>query len=243
MQIKRFVIITALALIVAALVMSLAGLETRVAAVANSKAPLTAPVAAPVAPPPQHGTRLANGQQLLPVSGSDETAGAAISPQVRKALGLSRITNVKSASQKIAQRILSGRQASGSFRPQAGQPEVLAGNSAFSAAVVTTIGGRDNQFSEVALLADWDGREDDVADRSKKVDDFSGVEPEIDFSLTRAAISEHTIANGFAENIFYYGDSVGNVWVGADTTGDGRVDTLTQINLPTVLNAFGTINS
>src|SRR5262249_37926676 len=34
-----------------------------------------------------------------------------------------------------------------------------------------------------------------------------------------------------------------NVWVGADTTGDGRVDTLTQINLPTVLNAFGSINS
>ena len=112
--------------------------------------------------------------------------------------------------------ILAGRTTGGGqLQPQSGEPEVLAGNAAFSAAVITTIGGRDNQFSEVALLADWDGREDDVADRAKKVDDFSGVEPEIDFSLTRAAISEHTIANGFAENIFYYGDSVGNVWVGA----------------------------
>ena len=35
--------------------------------------------------------------------------------------------------------------------------------SALSAALITTIGGRDNQFSEVALIADWDGREDCAA--------------------------------------------------------------------------------
>jgi hypothetical protein len=86
--------------------------------------------------------------------------------------------------------------------------------SALSAALITTMGGRDTQFSEVALIADWDGREDCVADHGAKVDDFSFIELDIDQSLTRAAISEHTFANGFTENVFYYGDSVGNVWVG-----------------------------
>src|SRR5262249_21335784 len=186
--------------------------------VAAARAAAAATVTAPVTTASQKGARLPNGQEVLPVSDDGAAFSGPISDNVRETLGLKHV-NGKKASQKIAQRILSGKTGSGGqLKPQAGEPEVLAGNAAFSAAVITTIGGRDNQFSEVALLADWDGREDDVADRSKKVDDFSGVEPEIDFSLTRAAISEHTIANGFAENIFYYGDSVGNVWVGADTT-------------------------
>ena len=42
--------------------------------------------------------------------------------------------------------------------PLAGEPLVLNELSALSAALITTIGGRDNQFSEVALIADWDGR-------------------------------------------------------------------------------------
>jgi hypothetical protein len=112
-----------------------------------------------------------------------------------------------------------------------------------SAALATTIGGRDTQFSEVVLTADWDGREDCTADREAKVDDFSGLEIDIDQTLTRVAISEHTVANGFNENIYYYGDSLGNVWVGADTNLDGAVDNVVQINLPTVLNAFGSLSS
>ena len=123
------------------------------------------------------------------------------------------------------------------FKIQSGQPTILNARSALSAALMTNLGGRDTQFSEVTLIADWDGREDCAADREVKVDDFSNVEPEIDFALTRTAISEHTIANGFNENIFYYGDSIGNVWIGADTNGDGRVDLVNQINLPAELGA------
>ena len=118
---------------------------------------------------------------------------------------------------------------------QSGQPTILNARSALSAALMTNLGGRDTQFSEVTLIADWDGREDCAADREAKVDDFSNLEVENDFTLTRTAISEHTIANGFNENIFYYGDSVGNVWVGADANGDGRVETVQQLNLPTTL--------
>ncbi|HSO76878.1 MAG TPA: hypothetical protein VLU47_18775, partial [Blastocatellia bacterium] len=61
--------------------------------------------------------------------------------------------------------------------PLIGQPVVLNSLSALSAAVITNIGGRDTQFSEVALVADWDGREDCAADRGTKVDDFSLIEP------------------------------------------------------------------
>jgi hypothetical protein len=126
---------------------------------------------------------------------------------------------------------------SGELQPQSGLPELLDARSALSAAILTTFGGRDTQFSEVELMADWDGREDCTADHSRKVDDFSLIEPEPDVTLTRTAISEHTIANGFNENIFYYGDSAGNVWVGADTNGDGRVDLVQQLNLPTLLTS------
>jgi len=99
------------------------------------------------------------------------------------------------------------------LRPQSGQPQVLDERSALSAALITSIGGRDNQFSEVTLLADWDGREDCVADRELKVDDVSSVEAEIDETMTRVAISEHTIANGFNETVFYRGNSKGEGFV------------------------------
>ncbi|HKP87364.1 MAG TPA: hypothetical protein VJZ26_14765, partial [Blastocatellia bacterium] len=130
----------------------------------------------------------------------------------------------------------------GEFITQSGQPTVLNARSALSAALLTTIGGRDNQFSEVTLIADWDGREDCAADREQKVDDFSFVEADIDTSLTRTGISEHTVANGFAENVYYYGDSLGNLWVGTDTnpginvSPNGGVDTLRQVNIPALVN-------
>src|SRR5205085_11771804 len=121
-------------------------------------------------------------------------------------------------------------------------PTILNAASALSAALITTIGGRDNQFSEVTLIADWDGREDCAADREQKLDDFSFVEGDIDQTLTRAAISEHTVANGFGQNVYYYGDSLGNFYIGTDTnpgvnvSASGGVDSLVQVNIPALVN-------
>ena len=65
-----------------------------------------------------------------------------------------------------------------------------------------------------------------------------------DRALMRAAISEHIIANGFKENIFYLGDSSGNVFIGADTTGDALVDSVTTVSIPGVLDKeFGTLTA
>ena len=131
-----------------------------------------------------------------------------LSPEAMSMLGFSKDPKSRKKAARLA------KKNGGGILPQAGFPLTLNARSALSAALMTNIGGRDTQFSEVTLLADWDGREDCAADRAVKVDDFSPTEPDIDFVLTRTAISEHTIANGFNENIFYYGDSVGNVWIG-----------------------------
>ncbi|HEX5701937.1 MAG TPA: hypothetical protein VFX97_01805, partial [Pyrinomonadaceae bacterium] len=133
------------------------------------------------------------------------------------------------------------RKSGGGGPPLAGQPNVLNELGALSAALITTIGGRDTQFSEVALLADWDGREDCVADRSTKVDDFSTIEPDIDFTLTKAAVSEVTFANGHLLNLYYYGDSVGNVYFGADIVGSSLVDVVFDVNISDLVNV-GTSN-
>src|SRR6185436_8034187 len=165
------------------------------------------------------------------------------SPEVWNTLGIPRSKDPAGAAKKIQQRLKGG--GSGDLTIQSGQPAILNPASALSDALMTNIGGRDNQFDEVTLIADWDGREDCAADREAKVDDFSGIPAggEIDFVLTRTAISEHTRANGWNENVYYYGDSVGNVWVGVDNTGDAKADVFLQINLPTVLNAFGSLVS
>ena len=174
-----------------------------------------------------------------------ETEGAfgEISADLRSALGISRPAKRRNRTTAVAQSLKNSlknrgvRRGSSTNQPQVGQPLVLNAKSALSAALITTLGGRDNQLSEVSLLADWDGREDCVADHSAKVHDFSAVEAETDFTLTRTAVSEHTIANGFNENIFYYGDSIGNLWIGTDRDGDGRVDGVQQIDLPALVRA------
>ena len=168
------------------------------------------------------------------IVGGDDVPSGKLHPRAMSALGFSENPGRRPMGR------WPGAKKSGknTYTIQSGQPTILNARSALSAALMTTLGGRDTQFSEVTLIADWDGREDCAADREAKVDDFSNVEGEIDFTLTRTAISEHTIANGFNENIFYYGDSVGNVWIGADTTGDGRVDQVQQLNLPTQLGGF-----
>ncbi len=198
--------------------------------------------------PKAEGPLFKNLQRTIIHEGVSEAHEGHLSDEVLKTLGIPRLkkgTDMAALNNRIKEHILGrGRKAASGgtggdslLTPQSGQPAILNARSALSAAVMTAIGGRDNQFSEVTLIADWDGREDCAADREAKVDDFSFVEPEIDFSITRTAISEHTIANGFAENIFYYGDSVGNVWVGADTNGDGRVENVTQINLVAALTS------
>lgn len=171
------------------------------------------------------------------------------SPEVLDRLGIARPEGVNPTeyslqiAQRVQERIAAG--GVGAFvpeGPQAGLPRNLSGNAALSAAVMTTVGGRNTQFDEVSLMADLDGREDLTADHSAKVVDFSGLFTDTEQMLTRVAISEHTRANGFNENIFYYGDSVGNVYVGADNDGNGTVDAVTVLNVPTMLNAFGNVN-
>ncbi|HEV8482830.1 MAG TPA: hypothetical protein VGV87_04660, partial [Blastocatellia bacterium] len=237
---RRAMLMAVLAVAIAALAVPIVGLWARAAD--KSTAPTVA--AKPAAVP---GTSAATCQEpasgqrsVLPVRSADAEMLGLVSPQAKEALGLPRAKT--DISGRIAEAV-KRHKVGGGIAPQSGEPTILNARSALSAALMTNIGGRDNQFSEVTLLADWDGREDCVVDRSAKVDDFSPTEPDIDFTLTRTAISEHTIANGFLENIFYYGDSVGNVWIGADTDGNGSADTIAQINIPTQLNAFGTVNS
>lgn len=123
-----------------------------------------------------------------------------------------------------------------------GLPSVLNSRSALSAALFTNVGGRGTQFSEATLLANWDGREDFTADHSQKVDDFSFAEIEIDQMLTRSAISEHTVANGFNENVYYYGDTVGNLWIGTDlnpginASSNAAIDSVSQVNIPQLIS-------
>jgi hypothetical protein len=107
-----------------------------------------------------------------------------------------------------------------------------------SAAVATFVGGRNGTFNEVDLLGNFDGREDYAADRGAAFDDFTGLLLEVDATITRVAISEHTVANGFNENVAYYGDTQGNFWIGTDTNpmiNPGpvpSVDLVNQVNIP-----------
>jgi len=141
------------------------------------------------------------------------------------------------------------RPGSPGVRPEIAEPLNLLDNIPFSAAVATTVGGRDTQFDDVSVLGDLDGREDLTADHAGRVVDMStavpGLPPEV--TLTRVAISEHTRANGFNENIFYYGDSAGNLYVDAtpltNISTPSPVANRFTINLPTTLNAFGNLNS
>jgi hypothetical protein len=124
-----------------------------------------------------------------------------------------------------------------------GLPDIMSTGSAFSAAVATVIGGTQRTIAEVDVLGDWDGSEDNVADHSGKVDDLSSsvLEDLPSDNLTRVAISEHTIANGFSQDVFYYGDSLGNLVVAYESGSILQSPPTDEfkINLPTVLNAFG----
>jgi len=241
MNIKRVVLIIGLAVAVAALAVPLVGFKARAAgSVADARAPLTATKANTAA---VSKAAAATQPNVAAATGSSqESVDGKISAETLKALGIHRAQNAAKANAKMAQTLTKKKPGGGDFTIQSGQPTVLDARSALSVALLTTIGGRDNQFSEVTLIADWDGREDCAADREQKVDDFSFVEADIDTTLTRTGISEHTVANGFNENVYYYGDSLGNLWVGTDTnpgvnvSPNGGVDALRQVNIPALVN-------
>ncbi len=244
-----------LAVAIAALLAPLFGLRVTATARATVAEPKIS--SAPVATTPNVSPAVQ--QQVLQATDSGGMEKGRIDSNVIERLGITKPKGISSIEygQQMAQRIKEGldrearkQNGSGDFTTQGGEPAIMSPASAFSAAIITTEGGRDTQFDDVILLADWDGREDCVADRVGVVDDFSTKTADIDFTLTRAAISEHTIANGFAENVYYYGDSVGNVYVAQTPTfrGAGPPQALTganifTINLPSVLNAFGSLNS
>ncbi|PYS25952.1 MAG: hypothetical protein DMF72_00165, partial [Acidobacteria bacterium] len=124
----------------------------------------------------------------------------------------------------------------------AGLPSVLNSRSALSAALFTSTGGPQVQAEEVSLIANWDGREDYNADRGQKVDDFSSVLLSPNQFVTRTGVSEHTVANGFDENVYYYGDSLGNFFIGTDTnpgvntSSSPSIDSVRQVNIPQLVN-------
>src|SRR6185369_3397570 len=250
MNTKRAVFMAVVVLAIAALSVPLVSMRAAASGTATSAKAVSATTKA-AATPAATQQQVVQEQAAQERQASSEAKGenGRISAETLRALGITRVKDPKEASARMKEKILSKKKGGGSgdVSIQSGEPSILNSRSALSAALLTTVGGRDNQFSEVTLIADWDGREDNSADRTQKVDDFSFAEPEIDQSLTRTAISEHTVANGFAQNVYYYGDSIGNVWVGVDTNpgiGVGtQVDQILQINLPTVINAFGTLLS
>jgi hypothetical protein len=119
--------------------------------------------------------------------------------------------------------------------------------SPLSAAIATNIDPAGGQAPDSAVMGNWDGRDDFVAEHSGTTLDCAASPPvtcAAGARFLRSAISEHTVANGFNENVSYVGDSVGNVHVlynnssSSSTAPDGGF----TINLPTTLNAFGTLN-
>ena len=199
MNLKRAVLMAALVLAVAAVAVPLVGLRARAAASGSASSKVMAPTPRAVV---AGATAEAASTAVQEESSQGRSGRGRISSDVLEKLGMTKLpagTDMAKVGERIAKRIRGGGgSGAGEISPQAGEPAtIMNSQSALSAALITTIGGRDNQFSEVALLADWDGREDCVADRAQKIDDFSFSELEIDFVLTRAAISEHTFANGF----------------------------------------------
>ena len=167
---------------------------------------------------------------------------------VLKHLGIVRpaATDLTALSQQVAQQVrvhgFPGGPAGAKVPAVGGLFENYDMHNAQSTSILTTLDSSDNaDFRDVALFADADGREDNVADHAAKVDSFSSASLPSGWTLTRVAASEHTYANGYTETVWYYGDSLGNVYVA--TAAPGGPITRTVINLPTALNAFGSLNS
>src|SRR5215471_14126495 len=272
-KMKRKIYLAVLAVAIAA--MALPAIGVRVGATSGSspsKATAAVPVpavaaaanpaaGAPAAAPMTGGNSELSWQRAGRKGTEQETAPSGMAGRlsdavVSKAFGITRnpavdsIEMSKKVGAAVSSQLSRHGHRGGTVAPEAGEPANMAACSAFSAAIITSEGGRDTQFDEVLTLGDWDGLEDFSADHSGKVDDFSLIQTTnpggtLEFTITREAISEHTLANGFNEDIFYYGDSFGNVYVASTTNINlaTPAPTVLTINLPTVLNAFGTLNS
>src|SRR5215510_8492969 len=122
-----------------------------------------------------------------------------------------------------------------------GLPSTLNEKAPMSAAVATFVGGRNAAFNHVTIAGDFSGRENYIADRAATFDDFTGLFTDPDATITKEAFSEHTFANGFNENVVYYGDSVGNFFFNVDTNPGVSVgpsaDVFNQVNIPTLVSS------
>jgi hypothetical protein len=101
-----------------------------------------------------------------------------------------------------------------------------------SAALMTATGGPTGIVDRLHVLGDWDGVEDLTADHEAvEIDRTLAGNPASEF-FTRAALSEHSPANGHFDLQFSYGDSVGNWNIDFDSNGDGVADVNNVVNVP-----------
>ncbi len=159
--VQRAVFVSVVAAAIAALSVPIMGLRasatgsttTSKAPVATAKAAVAEAAVSASVQEERRGVRSANGQEaLIPTSAQDGSAGKAVSAETMNALGIKRVANPVLASKKMEKLLRSGKKGgggSGDVSIQSGQPNILNSASALSAALMTTIGGRDNQFSEV----------------------------------------------------------------------------------------------
>jgi hypothetical protein len=176
-----------------------------------------------------------------------------VSQDVLDRLGIQRppAADLTQLSLQVAQQVEASGLPESALSPQkpeaGGLPTNLYSSGAQSTAIMTLLNSSaTSNFRDVIMMADADGREDLVADHSAKLADLSTSNLPAGWMLTRAANSAHTVATGFSNSVYYYGDSLGNVYVGVDTNtsfGSASVITYTVLNLPTILNAFGNLNS
>src|SRR5215208_3702383 len=147
MKIKRAVLMAVLVVAVAALAVPLVGFNARAAGSAPNPKGSLAPKTAAAA-----SKAIASQQNVVvadnPVQESSASTGN-ISEETIKALGIGRVKG-PDASQRILQALKNrkNKDGSGDFTLQSGQPLNLDARSALSSALITSIGGRDNQFSE-----------------------------------------------------------------------------------------------
>jgi hypothetical protein len=199
-------------------------------------------------------TSFFTGQIVIAQSVDEQSDQAGVVNQdVLERLGIQRPQedDLTALSVNIAQRVEAGGQLgnvdSGQQPEVGGLPTNLNRQAAQSSTVMTLLNSSgSSNYRDMMLMADADGREDLVADHAAKLSDLTTVIFPSGWMLTRTAMSEHTLANGFTESVYYFGDSLGNVYVGVDTantSGPGEITTYTVLNLPTILNAFGSLNS
>jgi len=201
----------------------------------NQRAPLAGKGTATIAPTAQLPEQGPAQLQHAVFEGPPVSAGP-IRPDILEKLGFGQ--------QESQAQGAKSQSAQGISPESAGLPSNMNAGAAFSAGIATTVG---KGFFEVDTMGDWDGREDDTADHGGKVMDSSNVpapaSSDPKFFFTRTAFSEHTIANGFNEDIIYSADSVGNLYIASTTnlTQAAPTPTVFVINLPTSAYAFGAI--